>query len=72
MEAWAGGDPVEQEWAEAAAEAVEEDVEADKVREEVEDDRKRLYTNTDKLHYLREKSELLDELLSRFKLETDF
>jgi DNA polymerase-3 subunit gamma/tau len=42
------------------------------VREEVKDDKKRLYTSTDKLHYLREKSDLLDELLNRFKLETDF
>lgn len=42
------------------------------VREEVKDDKKRLYTSTDKLHYLREKSDLLVELLNRFKLETDF
>jgi DNA polymerase-3 subunit gamma/tau len=42
------------------------------VREEVKDEKKRLYTSTDKLHYLREKSELLGELLNRFKLETDF
>jgi DNA polymerase-3 subunit gamma/tau len=42
------------------------------VLEEVKDDKKRLYTSTDKLHYLREKSDLLDELLNRFKLETDF
>jgi DNA polymerase-3 subunit gamma/tau len=42
------------------------------IMEEVKDDKKRLYTSTDKLHYLREKNELLDELLSRFKLETDF
>lgn len=42
------------------------------VREEVKDDKRRLYTSTDKLHYLREKSELVGELLNRFKLETDF
>lgn len=42
------------------------------MKEEVEDDKKRLYTSTDKLLYLKEKNGMLGELLTRFQLETDF
>jgi hypothetical protein len=40
--------------------------------EEVIDENKKLYTSTDKLHYLKEKSPALVELQKRFGLETDF
>lgn len=40
--------------------------------EEVIDGKKKLYTSTDKLQYLKEKSPALIELQKRFGLETDF
>lgn len=42
------------------------------VTEEQENGERKLYTNTDKLNYLREKSPALVELQKRFGLETDF
>ncbi|HLW19214.1 MAG TPA: hypothetical protein VKX33_02770 [Cyclobacteriaceae bacterium] len=42
------------------------------IKEDEENSAKRLYTSTDKLNYLREKSPALKELQNRFGLETDF
>lgn len=42
------------------------------VEEEAGDGKKKLYTSTDKLQYLKEKSPALVELQKRFGLETDF
>src|SRR5690606_10220328 len=42
------------------------------IREQVADRVSTLYTSTDKLRYLREKSPALKELQKRFGLETDF
>jgi len=42
------------------------------IREEVANTASKLYTSTDKLRYLREKSPALKELQKRFGLETDF
>jgi hypothetical protein len=43
-----------------------------KIKEEVGSNVRRLYTSTEKLMYLREKSAALKELQKRFGLETDF
>lgn len=42
------------------------------IREDAVSSAKKLYTSTDKLNYLREKSPALKELQQRFGLETDF
>jgi hypothetical protein len=42
------------------------------IKEDDESNKKKLYTSTDKLHYLLEKSPALAELKKRFGLETDF
>lgn len=42
------------------------------IKEEEESSARKLYTSTDKLHYLLEKSPALGELKRRFGLETDF
>lgn len=42
------------------------------IKEDAENPAKKLYTSTDKLNYLREKSPALKELQKRFGLETDF
>jgi hypothetical protein len=42
------------------------------IKEDDERSKKKLYTSTDKLHYLLEKSPALAELKKRFGLETDF
>ncbi|WP_231955563.1 hypothetical protein [Aquiflexum balticum] len=42
------------------------------IKEDDESSKKKLYTSTDKLHYLLEKSPALAELKKRFGLETDF
>ncbi|MFN3999315.1 hypothetical protein [Algoriphagus sp.] len=42
------------------------------LREEVENNNSKLYTNSDKFNYLREKHPALAELQKKFGLETDF
>lgn len=42
------------------------------IKEEAQDQSKNLYTSSDKLRYLLEKSPALKELKKRFELETDF
>ncbi|WP_304516938.1 DNA polymerase III subunit gamma/tau [Cecembia rubra] len=42
------------------------------IAEEATDEKKKLYTSSDKLRYLKEKSPALTELQRRFGLETDF
>jgi len=42
------------------------------LKEEVENNNSKLYTNTDKFNYLREKHPALAELQKKFGLETDF
>lgn len=42
------------------------------IREDAVSPSRKLYTSTDKLNYLREKSPALKELQQRFGLETDF
>lgn len=42
------------------------------IKEEEPNGKRKLYTSTDKLNYLREKSPALKELQRRFGLETDF
>ncbi|MBC6368099.1 hypothetical protein DDT91_14980 [Algoriphagus sp. AK58] len=41
-------------------------------KEEIQDDRPKLYTNTDKLRFLREKHPALAELQRKFGLDVDF
>lgn len=42
------------------------------IKEDDESNKRKLYTSTDKLHYLLDKSPALAELKKRFGLETDF
>lgn len=42
------------------------------LRENIADDKPKLYTSTDKLNYLKEKSGAFRDLQNRFGLETDF
>lgn len=42
------------------------------LRENITDDKPKLYTSTDKLNYLKEKSGAFRDLQNRFGLETDF
>lgn len=43
-----------------------------RIKEEEDDGKRKLYTSTDKLNYLLEKSPALMDLKRRFGLETDF